>query len=127
MNTVSPELLDARLETIESRMDSRASAIESAIAASIQATKEFRADTRAEIKGLKITVIVTAIASVLALGAINVSILSNMVSAFESGKNTAAAQADVKKQAEETATLIKKMRDDWELQSRERQNRPPGG
>lgn len=112
MSTVTTDLLNARIETIETRMDARISAIETAIAASIQMTKEFRAETRADIKNLKTTVIVTAIASVLAVGAINATILSNMVAAFESGKNTAAAQAEVTKQVEHLTVLVQKMREE---------------
>ncbi|MHA4871439.1 hypothetical protein ACXZ1M_27505 [Duganella sp. PWIR1] len=108
MSTVTTDLLNARIETIETRMDARILAIETAIAGAIQFHKELRAD----IKNLKTTVIVTAIASVLAVGAINATILSNMVAAFESGKNTAAAQAEVTKQVEHLTVLVQKMREE---------------
>ena len=98
MNTVTNELLDAKLETIETRRDSRVASIERLIA-----------ETRQDIKNLKMTMVVTGIAVVLGIAAFNATVLSNMVAAFESGKNTAAAQAEVKKQAEETAVLIRQM------------------
>lgn len=92
MSTNSPitkDLLDARLETIEVRMDARMTRIE-----------ELIGDTRHEIglmrqesKSIRTTMIVTGISSVLAIvlgvGAFNATVLSNMVASFESGKNTA--------------------------------------
>jgi high-affinity nickel permease len=108
MNTVTDELLDARLETIETRMDGRVASIERSVAEAIAAANE----TRHDIKNLRLTIIGTAIATVLGIAAFNATVLSNMVAAFESGKNTAAAQAEVKKQSEETAALIRKMQED---------------
>ncbi len=72
--------------------------------------------------GLKTTIIVTAISAVLAIvfgvAAFNATVLSNMVASFESGKNTSAAQAEVKRQTEETAALLRRMRE--ELDSRQK-------
>ena len=93
MQSVSKDLLDARLETIEVRMDARMTRIE-----------ELIGDTRHEIglmrqesKSIRTTMIVTGISSVLAIvlgvGAFNATVLSNMVASFESGKNTASMQA----------------------------------
>ena len=91
MTTVTTDLLNARLKTVETRMDARVTAIETAIAGLIQSQSEMRAD----IKNLKSTIIVTAIASVLAVGAINATVFSNMLGAFQSGKDIAAAQAGI--------------------------------
>lgn len=91
MTTVTTDLLNARLKTVETRMDARITAIETAIAGLIQSQSEMRAD----IKNLKSTMIVTAIASVLAVGAINATVFSNMLAAFQSGKDIAAAQAGI--------------------------------
>lgn len=108
MNAPTREEFDAKLETIGTRMDGRVALIERVIQDAITAANE----TRSEIKSLKRTVIVTAIATVLGIAAFNATVLSNMVASFESGKNTAAAQAEVKKQSEETAVLIKRMQED---------------
>lgn len=89
-------------------MDARVASIERSITDAIA----YAIETRRDIKNLRWTIIATAIATVLGIAAFNATVLSNMVASFESGKNTAAAQAEVKKQSEETAALIKKMRED---------------
>lgn len=108
MDSPTRDEVDAKLQLIETRMDGRVASIESSIHASIIAANE----TRGEIKNLKWTTIVTAIATVWGIAAFNATVLSNMVASFESGKNTAAAQAEVGKQSEEIAALIRKMQDD---------------
>nr|WP_315391704.1 hypothetical protein [uncultured Duganella sp.] len=136
------EIIDAKLEAVESRMDGRIARIESALAASASlvderlrhtdakmdersrqsdarmdrietALSELRFETRSSISGLKTTIIVTAVTAVLAIvfgvAAFNATLLSNMLAAFESGKQTAATQAEVKRQVEATAVLLNKM------------------
>ena len=110
-------------------MDGRVARIESALAASAALTDERSrhsdarmermeaalSETRSAIASLKITIVVTAISAVLAIvlgvAAFNATVLSNMVASFESGKNTSAAQAEVKRQTEETAALLERMRE----------------
>lgn len=103
MNT---ELLDAKLQVIETRMDARIQRIEDKMDAFVEANKE----TQASVKGLKLTLIVTAISTVLAIvlgvAAFNSTVLSNMVAAFESGKNTSAAQVQVQQQLRDTQALL---------------------
>jgi hypothetical protein len=127
MSTPTREEIDAKLEAMEARMDGRVAAIQASIdgftgrmeerfaraddrAARLEETVR---DTQASIGNLKTTIITTAIATVLAIvlgvAAFNATVLSNMVASFESGKNTAAAQAEVKRQTEETATLLKQL------------------
>ncbi|MDB5754261.1 MAG: hypothetical protein JWR56_689, partial [Massilia sp.] len=71
------------------------------------------AELRAAISGLKSATITTGISAVLAIvigvASFNATMLSSMVTAFESGKNTSAAQAEVKRQTEETAALLKQI------------------
>lgn len=132
--TPDRDCVDARLEAVESRTDGRVARIESALAASAAlmeersrhsdarmerietALSEIRAETRSAIEGLKTTVIVTAISAVLAIvlgvAAFNATVLSNMVAAVEAGKNTSAAQSEVKRQTEQTAALLKKMQEE---------------
>ncbi|USX22617.1 hypothetical protein NHH82_10845 [Oxalobacteraceae bacterium OTU3REALA1] len=134
------DFVDARFEAVESRMDGRVARIEAALAASTalvdersrhadarmermeSALSELRSETRSAISGLKTTIIVTAISAVFAIvfgvAAFNATVLSNMVASFESGKNTSAAQAEVKRQVEETAALLKKMREDFDSRQR---------
>lgn len=108
MSAPTREEIDAKLELIETRMDGRLASIESSVRASIAEAQDMRRD----IKSLKVTMIITAIATVGSIAAFNATVLSNMVASFESGKNTAAAQADVKRQAEDTAALLKKIQED---------------
>lgn len=130
------DFIDAKLEAVENRMDGRVASIESALAASSalmdERSRHFDArmarievtisEIRSAMTGLKTTIIVTAISAVLAIvfgvAAFNATVLSNMVASFESGKNTSAAQAEVKRQTEETAALLRRMRE--ELDSRQK-------
>lgn len=108
MSAPTREEIDTKLELIETRMDGRVAAIERSVQASIEEARE----TRRDIKNLRWTILFTAVATVVALWGVNAAIFSNMVASFESGKNTATAQAEVKKQSEDTAALIKRMQDD---------------
>ena len=108
MNGPTREEFNAKLETIETRMDARVASIERLIAEAIASSHK----TRSDIKNLKWTMIATAIATVLGIAAFNATVLSNMVAPFESGKNTAAAQAEVQKHSEETAAFLKQIRED---------------
>jgi len=108
MSAPTREEIDTKLELIETRMDGRVAAIESSVRAAIAESQE----TRRDIKGLRWTIIFTAVATVVGLWGVNAAIFSNMVASFESGKSTATAQAEVKKQTEETAALIKRMQED---------------
>ncbi|MDB5909904.1 MAG: hypothetical protein JWP34_4018 [Massilia sp.] len=89
------ERMGERFERIDSRID------------------KLGAELRAAISGLKSTSIITGISAVLAIvigvASFNATMLSSMVTAFESGKNTSAAQAEVKRQTEETAALLKQI------------------
>lgn len=135
MSTPTREEIDAKLETIEVRMDGRLASIEAKIDAFMARLDErfIRIDerfdrmgdrmtnvettmkeTQASISNLKTTTIVTAISAVLAIvlgvAAFNATVLSNMVASFESGKNTSAAQAEVRRQSEETAALLRELK-----------------
>lgn len=130
MNTPSREEIDAKLETISVRMDGRVASIEAKIDGftgrleekfgrmddRMQHIETASSETQASLKGLKSTIIITAVSTVLAIvlgvAAFNATVLSNMVASFESGKNTAAAQAEVKRQSEETAALLKQIQQD---------------
>ncbi|WP_323141311.1 hypothetical protein [Massilia phyllosphaerae] len=138
MTDINQQLVDAKLEAIEARMDGRVAAIQASIEASnTRMENRFQAmddrflrvesslkDTQSAIGGLKTSMILTAISTVLAIAAFNATVLGNMLASFESGKNTIASQADLKKvadetaaqqaelkkQSEETASLLKQMR-----------------
>lgn len=79
-DSVSRYELDAKLETIEARMDARVARIE-----------ESNIRIEAGMSSLKTTMIVTAISSAIAVIAANIGIVQTMYAAFESGKSTATA------------------------------------
>ncbi|MES2129835.1 MAG: hypothetical protein V4463_21385 [Pseudomonadota bacterium] len=94
MNAPTREESDAKLATADARIDARVRTIEKSNEAILAA-----------IANLKNTMFVTAVSTVLAIvfgiATFNATVLSNMLASFESGKNTAAAQADVKRADEE--------------------------
>jgi uncharacterized protein YdcH (DUF465 family) len=134
MNGPSREEIDAKLETIEARMDGRVASIGAKIDGLAKEMDErfssiderYKSldqrigrvetaigETQSSISSLKTTMIVTAISSaiaiVLGVAVFNATLLSNMLASFESGKNTSAVQAELKRQAEETAVLLKQL------------------
>jgi len=117
------QLVNSKIETVQARLDGNVQVIRGeiqALGATLQASiqnnndrltaldQQVRESSQA-VKGLKTTIIVTAVATALAIAALNGTIFSNMVASFESGKNTAKDQAEVKRQSEETAALIKQL------------------
>ena len=127
MTTPTREEIDAKLDTKSARMEASVASIREIIAGFTGRMDERfgRMDERMQnseasalriqqsISDLKSTMVVTAIATVLSIvfgvAAFNATVLSNMVTAFESGKSTATAQAEVKKQAEDTAALLRQI------------------
>lgn len=127
MNAPAREEIDAKLETIEVRMDGRVAAIEAKIDGLVgvlnerfkridermerieTATKE----TQASIGDLKKTMLVTALSSVIAIvlgvATFNTTLFSNMAFLFESGKNSGIHEAELKRQTEATAALLKQL------------------
>ena len=103
---VSKDMMDARLEIIETRMDARVTRIEEMTDVIVVSLK----DTQASIKSLKETVIITAISSVLAIvlgvAAFNATVLSNMVASFESGRHISATEAQVMQQIKDVQALL---------------------
>jgi hypothetical protein len=79
------------------------------------------AEMREQLRSLKVTIIVTAlsttIAVILGVGTLNAALHSNMIAAFESGKDIAAAQSELKRQSEETAGLLREMHRRLDLQA----------
>lgn len=98
MSTPTREELDAKLQLIETRLDSKVQRIADKIDDFAAASKE----TQDSVKSLKSTVVVTGISSVLAIvlgvAAFNATVLSNMVASFESGKSTATSLSQTQEQ-----------------------------
>lgn len=104
MSNMTREELDARLELVEARADARLSRFEERIDQAIGEMRRDRSDLKGDIKSSKWTVVGTLIASVIAIvggvAAFNATVLSNMVTSFESGKNTAQSISDATKRLE---------------------------
>ncbi|MDC8759184.1 hypothetical protein [Janthinobacterium fluminis] len=127
MNAPSREEFDAKLEAIEARMDARIASIEAKVDyfmaridekfgwmdARMTNIETSLSEMKKSIAGMKTTIIVTAVSAslaiVLGVATFNATLLANMLASFESGKNTTLAQAEIRKQAEETAQLLKQM------------------
>lgn len=142
MTIPSREEIDAKLETIEARMDGRVASIQASIEGFMGRIEEraLRTDerfvriesssneTQASIRSLKGTMIVTALSTVIAIvlgvAAFNATVLSNMLASFESGKNTASAQAEVRRQAEETAAIIRELQKKLDQQQGQQKSDP---
>lgn len=93
---------DQRLAELSHRTDERFARLE-----------QLFEKTQEAITNLKMTTVITAISAVIAVvlgvGAINAALLSNMIAAFQAGGNMASTQAEVKRQVEETAVLLKQL------------------
>lgn len=123
MTEVTKDLLDAKLETIETRMDARVASIEGKIDSFVARLDErfLRTDERmsrieqdisqvkTDSKNLKFWLAGTAVAVVLGVYGANISMVQTMLASFESGKNISTAQAEIKRQSEETSALLKQM------------------
>lgn len=113
MNSPNREEIDAKLEALEARQDARVSIIATKLDALTQLiTDRFRhADDRMSrlemtvdathvyLRNLKTTMFATALASVLGIAALNAAVMSNMLAAFQAGKDNAAVQSEFRRQA----------------------------
>ena len=145
MESPSRQEIDAKLDSIENRVDRRVTPIEASLDAFMEVMNERtagmderarRADARMDrleatvesiklaVSSLKTTVIVTAITAVLAtvfgVAAFNATVLSNMIASFQAGMELSSVRAEMKQQAQDTAALIREMRDDLEQHRKER-------
>lgn len=131
MNNVNREELNARLETIEVKMDARVESVSGKIDAfmAVQAERDKRmeatlnqistnhSDIKSSIGSMKTTMIVTAISTVLAIvigiAGFNAMLTSNMISSFQMGRSesalaTSAAQSSQKAEPEPPSSAQKK-------------------
>lgn len=117
--------INAKLETIEARMDGRLARIEDAVkriaednqkaAASFTASS---AATQEKVSSLKTTIVVTGIGAVLTIvlgiAAFNATLLSNMTSSFDSGRETSKLASEAQTKAlqaqQETAASLSEIK-----------------
>ena len=93
------ETRTAQLESQTARVETRLAGVEASLG-----------EVRQYLRGLKITVIVTGLSVVFGIAAINVSSISNLLTAFGSGRETALAQASLRQQMQEIAATQAEMR-----------------
>jgi len=109
--------LDAKLETIEAKIDARVAHIESMIGD----IKDSNKATVSALSNLKTTTIATGISVALAIvfgvAAFNATLLSNMLSSFESGKNTATALTQSTEQLRQTQEQLKAIQERLDKQT----------
>jgi hypothetical protein len=113
MSQMTREELNAKLEATEARMDGRVASIEGKIDAFLAAQSEqqkfneyrfssleqnvvaMRSEIKNDLKSLRSTIIVTAVTTVLAIvigiASFNAALTSNMLGAFQAGKETTSA------------------------------------
>ena len=87
--------MNAKLETIDARVDGRMRRGEDSMSFMIESIREMRTALR----NVQMTIIVTAIGAtltiLLGLAAFNATLLSNMVASFDSGKGMASSLAEI--------------------------------
>lgn len=107
MTAVPREELNAKLETVEARFEARTAAI----VTSLDNMRSELQATRAGVAGLKTTMVVTAIGSVIAIvggiAAFNATVLSNMVASFESGRTSGSSYSTLSEQLKTTQDQVK--------------------
>lgn len=134
MTDISREELDAKLSATEARMETRVAEVVGRLDALMEAQKgrdgltqqtfeqlqKAQTETLGGLKSLKNTIIVTTISSVIAIvlgiAAFNSTVLSNMVSSFESGKNTMQSLNQVSTQLNDTAKKMNEIEQRLEQQ-----------
>jgi hypothetical protein len=116
MNSPNREEIDAKLQTVEARLDGRVMAIQVMYEGLIRRIDELAERiTRLEatVEQLRTTVVVTAIsaviATVLGVAAFNSALSSNMLAAMKAGGDMSAERAEVRRQVEETDVLLRRI------------------
>lgn len=99
---LTKDLLDARLEATEARIETRIVSIEHSLAAIAKGQEEAIESG----KSTRHVIIATGVAVVLGIAAFNATVLSNMVASFESGKNTAAMLSSAEKSITEATRAL---------------------
>jgi hypothetical protein len=110
MADMNREEVDAKIGAREARTDSKFATV---IARLDALTAEMR-EMRVEMSNIKISIILTVIASTLAIifgvAGFNASLLNNMLASFESGKDRGQWQSEMRKQAVETDLVLTRTR-----------------
>lgn len=110
MADMNSEEVDAKIGASEARTDSKFATV---IARLDALTTEMR-EMRVEMSNIKISIILTVIASTLAIifgvAGFNASLLNNMLASFDSGKERGQWQSEMRRQAVETDLVVARVR-----------------
>jgi hypothetical protein len=110
MADMNREEVDAKIGAGEARTDSKFATV---IARLDALTTEMR-EMRVEMSNIKISIILTVIASTLAIifgvAGFNASLLNNMLASFDSGKERGQWQSEMRRQAVETDLVLARVR-----------------
>jgi len=122
--TVTRHELESRLEVFEKVNDAHMVRIETLIDTIRSETSEFKSELRAvrteqrsDAHSLKTTFLVTAVSCFFGIGALNFSLVSNMLSAFESGKSTATTLTQATEQMKQTQEQLKSLQERFDRQA----------
>jgi chromosome segregation ATPase len=122
MDTYSRDEVDLKLQNVELRIENRLQAMEIAIAhlnEKMDAVMKTVSEQMREIRSLKITILLAALSSVFAVAALNASLYSNMLAAFDSGRATATEKAEIKQMLDHSRRLAEKAERQFEASQRQ--------
>lgn len=113
MNDISREELDARLENQQLKVDARLKEFEGRVTdglTQMNHSLQLLDKDLAGVRGLKGTIILNSIISVIAIVGIVIAVMSYGVANFDSGRDTSAAIQEMKQQSIETRQLLEQIK-----------------
>ena len=113
MNDITREELDARLENQQLKVDARLKEFEGKVTdglTQMNHSLQLLDKDLAGVRGLKGTIILNSILSVIAIVGIVIAVMSYGVANFDSGRDTSAAIQDMKQQSLETRALLEQIK-----------------
>lgn len=129
MSEMSRDEIQARLDASEAKVDARLASFDATMRQGLSDIRLEMAGMRGDIqvvqtelaplKGLRSTIVTTALASVIAIAGLVSGIMAYGISSFDSGRETSALIAEAKQQAEANRQLLR------EIQAQQRISSPP--
>lgn len=113
MTNITREELNARLENQQLKVDARLKEFEDKVTGGLTQMNhslQLLDKDLAGVRGLKGTIILNSILSVIAIVGIVIAVMSYGVANFDSGRDTSAAIQDMKQQSLETKALLEQIK-----------------
>lgn len=113
MNDITREELDARLENQQLKVDARLKEFESKVTdglTQMNHSLQLLDKDLDGVRGLKGTIILNSILSVIAIVGIVIAVMAYGIANFDSGRDTSAAIQEMKQQSAETRLLLEQMK-----------------